>query len=623
MMKRLFFVLIVLCSFSVAVAQNTSDEQLGIQYYQDGEYEKAIEMFSKVYNKKPNSYIYYYYYQALLETKNYKEAEKLVKKQIREQPNVQRFKVDLGYMYEQSNDLIKAQKEYENIIKEVPAKEPSVMELSNAFLSKGRRDYALQTLIRGRKLLENNKLFYAEITRIYMELRQVDKVVEETMNLIIDDDPYSFHPAKNTLQDLLLDDENGQNYLTVKNMLLRNMQKNPNNSAFPNLLFWIYLLNKDYPSAFVLAKSIDKKEKGAGEIMMSLAEDATAHRDFGTAIEALNYVIAKGSTSDYYVSAKFELINVRYTQLTSISPVKMTDALLLEKEFKKLLEENGYHQSNAEWIRKYAHLLAFYVSKPEEGIAVLNKAIDNTDDVKGKALFKIDMADIMLYSGNVWDATLLYSQVDKALPNDTIGQLAKYKNAKLSFYIGEFKWAKSQLDVLKAATSKLISNDAIYFYLVISDNEEDEEDESDEEEDSFLFGGDEYNIPLRYFAKADFLRFQNKDDAALRMLDSVLIVSPFGKLADDVYYQKALIAIRQQKYFEAEEFLNKILTSYSFDILADDATFLLAELYEYHLKDTPRAMEYYQNVMKNYPGSLYVIEARKRFRALRGDGIIN
>jgi hypothetical protein len=622
MMKRLFFVLIMLCSFSVAVAQNTSDEQLGIQYYQNGEYEKAIDMFAKVYNKKPNSYIYYYYYQALLETKNYKEAEKLVKKQIREQPNVQRFKVDLGYMYEKSNDLIKAQKEYENIIKEVPAKEPSVMELSNAFLSRGKRDYALQTLIRGRKLLENNKLFYAEITRIYMELRQVDKIVEETMTLIIDDDPNSFHSAKNTLQDLLLDDENGQNYLTVKNMLLRNMQKNPNNTSYPNLLFWIYLLNKDYPAAFVLAKSIDKKEKGSGEIMMSLAEEATAHRDFGTAIEALNYVIAKGENSDYYVTAKFELLNVRYTQLTSISPVKMTDALLLEKEFKKLLEENGYHQSNVDWIRKYAHLLAFYVSKPEEGIVVLNKAIDNTDDVKVKALFKTDMADIMLYSGNVWDATLLYSQVEKALPNDTIGQMAKFKNAKLSFYIGEFKWAKSQLDVLKAATTRLISNDAIYFSLVISDNEEDEE-ETEEDEDTLLFGNNEYNIPLRYFAKADFLRFQNKDDEALRMLDSVLIVSPFGKLADDVYYQKALIAIRQQKYFEAEEFLNKILTSYSFDILADDATFMLAELYEYYLKDTPRAMEYYQNVMKNYPGSMYVIEARKRFRALRGDGIIN
>ena len=622
MMKRLFFVLIMLCSFSVAVAQNTSDEQLGIQYYQNGEYEKAIDMFAKVYNKKPNSYIYYYYYQALLETKNYKEAEKLVKKQIREQPNVQRFKVDLGYMYEKSNDLIKAQKEYENIIKEVPAKEPSVMELSNAFLSRGKRDYALQTLIRGRKLLENNKLFYAEITRIYMELRQVDKIVEETMTLIIDDDPNSFHSAKNTLQDLLLDDENGQNYLTVKNMLLRNMQKNPNNTSYPNLLFWIYLLNKDYPAAFVLAKSIDKKEKGSGEIMMSLAEEATAHRDFGTAIEALNYVIAKGENSDYYVTAKFELLNVRYTQLTSISPVKMTDALLLEKEFKKLLEENGYHQSNVDWIRKYAHLLAFYVSKPEEGIVVLNKAIDNTDDVKVKALFKTDMADIMLYSGNVWDATLLYSQVEKALPNDTIGQMAKFKNAKLSFYIGEFKWAKSQLDVLKAATTRLISNDAIYFSLVISDNEEDEE-ETEEDEDTLLFGNNEYNIPLRYFAKADFLRFQNKDDEALRMLDSVLIVSPFGKLADDVYYQKALIAIRQQKYFEAEEFLNKILTSYSFDILADDATFLLAELYEYHLKDTPRAMEYYQNVLKNFPGSMYVIEARKRFRALRGDGIIN
>lgn len=617
-MRRIFFTIWIVLAAVTLVAQQTTDEQLGIQYYQNKEYDKAVEMFSKVYNKKPNSYIYYYYYQTLLELEDYKELEKLVKKQIRNQPNVQRFKVDLGYAYERANENQKAQKEYENAIRNLPARENVIRELYNAFLSKAKREYAVQTLLKGRKLLNDNKLFSGELTTIYTFLNQTDKVIEEAIALVSDnDDRIYLAQAEVILQNLLIDDENDQNYLMVKNILQRNIQKSPSNLSYPNLLLWVLKLHKDYPAALVMAKSIDRREKGDGEIIYRLAEEAAINRDYETAAEALNFIISKGPKSDYYTGARFELLNVKYKQLTSVSPVKMADAMLLEKEFRKLLDENGLHSGTSEWIRKYAHLMAFYTGKPQQAMEFLQEAVTMANrDPREKAIYKIDLADIQLYTGNIWDATLLYSQVEKDLPNDTIGQLAKYKNAKLSFYIGEFKWAKSQLDVLRAATSKLIANDAMYFSLLISDNEEE-----DEEEDSLFSSETNTNLPLRYYAKADFLRFQNKDDEALVMLDSALLVSPFGKIADDVYYQKAQIAIRQQNYLEAEVWLQKIIEGYSYDILGDDATFLLAEVYEYYLKDLPRAMEYYQKVLRDYPGSLYVIEARKRFRSLRGDNI--
>lgn len=621
-MKRLFFTCLLLLSvggFS-AMAQQTTDEKLGIQYYQSGEYDKAVEVFSKIFYKKPNSYIYYYYYMSLLNLENYKELEKLCKRMIKEQPNVQRFKIDLGYAYEHSGDIQKAQKEYEAAIRELPANEPAVRELYNAFLSKAQQDYAIQALLRGRSLLGNNKLFSTELTKIYTNLKQTTKVIEEALNLVSDNESIAFlAQAEAILQNLLLDDENDQNYLTVVSTLQRAIQKNPANGSYMSLLYWVYKLHKDYPAALLIAKSIDRRESGDGATIYRLAVEAMANRDFETAIEALQFIIAKGNTNDYYGSSRYQLLDAKYQLLTSVSPVKMADALLLEKEFKKLLDEDGLHSGTAEWVRKYAHLLTFYVGKPEQAIEILNSMISTANrEPKERAMYKIDLADILLYSGNVWDATLLYSQVDKELKNDEIGELAKYKNAKLSFYIGEFKWAKSQLDVLRAATTKLIANDAMYFSLLISDNESEEE----EEEDALFFEEDgEHNKPLRYFARADFLRFQNKDEEALKMLDSVLIVEPFGTLTDDVYYQKAEIAIRQGNYMEAEKLLKKILELYSTDILGDDATFLLAELYEYHLKDIPSALIYYQKILKDYPGSLFVVEARKRFRTLRGDNI--
>ena len=267
-------------------------------------------------------------------------------------------------------------------------------------------------------------------------------------------------------------------------------------------------------------------------------------------------------------------------------------------------------------------MLAFYVNKPQEAIDLLNQAMNNTRDAKEKNQYKIDLADVQLYMGNVWDATLNYSQVDKDMPNDALGNEAKYKNAKLSFYIGEFEWAKSQLDVLSAATSKLVANDAIYFSLLISDNqEEEEEDEEDADTTYLLFSNPSTNLPLKKFAEADFLIFQNKDDQALVELDSVITLSPFGTLVDDALYQKALIYIKQRNYLGAEALLKKIEESHGGELLGDDAVFKLAELYEYYLKDIPKAMEYYMKVIQNYSSSLYVIEARKRYRALRGDTI--
>jgi TolA-binding protein len=219
--------------------------------------------------------------------------------------------------------------------------------------------------------------------------------------------------------------------------------------------------------------------------------------------------------------------------------------------------------------------------------------------------------------------------VNKDFPNDTIGENAKFKNAKLSFYIGEFEWAKSQLDILRAATTKLIANDAMQLSLVIADHEDEDDDDDEEEEEEGevsdttffgLFGNDlEKNKGLRYYAKADFLLFQNNDEQALKYLDSIAIVALGSNLADLVLFTKAKIFTRQKKYLEAAALYKRICDIYSEGLLADDALYYLGELNEFYLKDISHAMECYQKLMKEHPGSLFVVDARKRFRMLRGD----
>ena len=624
-MKKIFATIILLIATVFAIAQRSQEEQLGIQYFQNGEYEKAVQMFAKVYNANPNSYIYYYYYQTLLQTGNFKEAERVVKKQQKASPKTQRYKIDLGFVYESAGDQQAADKVYTDAIKELPAQQNTIRELYNAFLVRKQLQYAIATLEKGRKLLNDNTLFVNELTNAYIQLNRNDMVVEEALNIVKDGDQRKIPETQKILQNLLASDDDSKKFLLVKSQLLKRMQEAPDNLAYVIVMQWVYQHNKDYANALVLAKSLDRKQKEDGSRVFSLAKEAGNNKDFETAINALNYLIDRGESCDYYTKAQFLLMDVKYEQLASTSPIDKAAAKSLETEFDRLLKEYGYHEGTSEWVRKYAHLLAFYTDQPEKAKTVLNEAITNANrDPQEVGQYKIDLADIELYMGDVWEATLHYSQVEKDLPNDIIGQTAKFNNAKLSFYIGEFEWAKSQLDVLRAATSKLIANDAMYFSLLISDNEAEEEelDEGDEEEEDIpaLFRSSTTdNLPLRYYAKADFLIFQNKDDEAIKMLDSVLVADPYGKLADDVYFQKAKIAIKQKDYLGAENLLQEILKSYPTELLGDDAAYLMAQLYDYYLKDSNKAMEYYQKVLKDYSDSLFTTDARKRYRELRGD----
>lgn len=622
-MKRLLFVLLLVLSFGMLSAQQSADEKLALQYYKDKEFDKAIELFEKIQAKNPNSYIYYYYYASLMELERYDDLEKLTKKQVKNFPNVQRYKVDQGYAYERSGQSQKSEKIYQDLIKNLPAKEFSVQELYSAFYSRAKYDYAIESIQKGRRLLNNEVLLSKELIALYQHLNQTDKIIEEVLLLLKGEDDKNMEAAKTAIQNLLLDDEDNQKYNTVKTTMQKYSQKNPSNINYMTLLYWISQLHKEYDEALILAKALDKRQKTECIRSYEVAVVAADNHDFETAIEALNFIISRGEDVYNYVQAKMKILDVRYQQLTETSPIKMVDALNLERDFKKVLDENGLHSGTSDWIRKYAHLLAFYVDKPQEAVDVLTKAMNSADrDQKEKNQYKVDLADVQLYMGNVWDATLNYSQVDKDMPNDELGNEAKFKNAKLSFYIGEFDWAKSQLDVLSAATTKLIANDAIYFSFLISDNQEEEEEEGDDEDTTYLlFEKNKVNLPLQKYAKADFLIFQNKDEEALVMLDSVIKLSPIGTLVDDALYQKALILIKRKDYLGAESLLKKIEENHGSELLADDAVYQLAELYEYYIKDIPKAMEYYQKIMRDFSGSLYVVEARKHYRALRGDAV--
>jgi tetratricopeptide (TPR) repeat protein len=266
--------------------------------------------------------------------------------------------------------------------------------------------------------------------------------------------------------------------------------------------------------------------------------------------------------------------------------------------------EYGENASTIGVMKYLAHLQAFYLDKSNEAISILNKTIVIPNaQPSAIAECKIELADILLFTGDIWEAKLLYSQVDKAFKNDPVGHMAKFKNAKLSFYIGEFQWAKAQLDVLKAATSKLIANDALQLSVLISDN----------------IDMDSSTLALSYYSRADLLLYRNKVELALLTLDSIFELADWHPIFDEVWYKKAEIEIKKKDYESAALCLTKIIEEYPYDITADNALFLLADLNENQFLNKEKALQLYERLLEDYPASVFTVEARKRFRILRGD----
>ncbi|MBL7883839.1 MAG: tetratricopeptide repeat protein [Bacteroidia bacterium] len=595
----------VFCLFLVfktnVVAQST-DEKLALQFYQNREYDKALDYYEKLYNKSSTQIFYTPYLNCLIETKDFKKAEKIVKKHIKQNPDQLNYQIDLGTVYTRADEPEKAKAEWEKAVKLIKYDE-QVFSVANGFIVIRQYDLAIATYLKGKKISQTNYPYSFELAEVYKTKGDKLSMINVLLDALEQNDAY-IQSVQNVLQtNFSSDAEDKQNEL-LKTELLKRIAKSPDKTILSELLIWMQIQQKDWEGAFVQGKALDKRKKEEGGRVMGLAQLFAQNEAYDIASKAYQYVIQKGSDNYFYTNARMELVNVQYTKITTQGKYTVTDLTELEKNYALTIQELGKSASTILLLKNAAHLKAFYLNKSDEAVKILDEAIAMSQvSLQQQAECKLELADIYLMTGEIWDASLLYSQVEKSFKYDVIGQEAKFRNAKISYYTGDFKWAQAQLDVLKGATSKLIANDAMDLSLLISD----------------ALAIDTNEVPLLIFARADLLAFQNKYDAAKLTLDSINVLYPNHALADEVLYKKANIEIKQAKYTEAAVYYQEIVSNYFEDILADDALFKLADLNEKQFNNIEKAKELYQQLLEKYPGSLYVVEARKRYRKLRGD----
>ena len=583
-----------------AIAQDAAEESaLAKTYLQKQEYDKANSIFSKlISDSRQFNAVYPDYLKTLLALKNYKEAEKLVKKAIKKNPDAPAYVIDLGIVQLANGDKRAADKAFDKVISQ--AKANSILAIAQTFEQNRLYDFAEKTYLQGRKLTKNETDYTGQLLQLYAYQRQSEKLISEILN-IVKENPEQLLLAQNMLQNSLREEKE---FEALEKVLISHVQQNPDKNVYSELLIWVYTQRKDFFSALIQAKSLDKRTKAGGEKVMELGAISLRNKDYESAIDAYSYVIKEYRNSPYYSYARERMIKAREEQVRNTFPVDLVKIRTLITEYQSLLDELGKNGRTVEVMKNMAMLHAFYLDEKDKAMTLLQEVINTpraNPDLVAEA--KISLGDIYLLRGEPWEATLLYSQVEKSHKETQVGHEAKLRNAKLNYYKGDFQLAQEHLDILKLATSREIANDAMDLSLLITEN----------------IGLDSSTAALKEYAATELLIFQNKLPEAQTQLNTILQNYPQHSLTDDIYYLKAKVFLQTGNYPEAIQNLTKITGNPQYDVLSDDALFLLATIYEENVKDVEKAKQLYNDLIVKYPGSIFTVDARKRFRKLRGD----
>lgn len=588
-----------------AAAQKNNNEKLALQYFEQKDFDKANTYFEDLYDKSPEMW-FPYYYKSLMAVKDYSRAEKLTKKHLKNFKQYAHLNVLLGRIYKLQNDEKKEKASYDKALKDLLPVQSFVQSLANTFIEFQLYDYAIETYNKGKT---KDYPFFYERADVYKQKNDLKSMINEYLDALEFRDS-DIGMVQSNLQNSLGydDDEGGIRNPLLKQELQKRIQKHPDRIVFTEFLIFIQKQQKDFDGAFVQTRALDKRLKEEGQRVFDLAKICVSNENWDVAKRCYEYLLEKGPGSAYYDVASVDILNVEYLAVTQKPQATAEELLQLETRLVKAKEKYQNSSLKPMIIKNLASLQAYYLNKTEEAVALLNDLIENGGmDGTAKATFKLMLADILLLKANIWDASLLYSQVEKDFKYEPIGHEAKYKNAKLSFYAGDFKWAKTQADVLKGATTKLIANDALDLSLIITD----------------AIGVDTNDLPLKMFASAELMIVQHRYEHAIARMDSINQLFSSHTLGDDIFFKKASIYQSTGKYEQAAEMYKKVIEFYPTDLYGDDSQFRLAELFEKRLNDNEKAKQAYQDIMTKYPGSIYVVEARKRFRELRGDAISN
>lgn len=588
--------ILILCLILCCNNSFSQNDAVANEYYQNGEFEKALLEYKKLYAQSPSNINYI---SQIVSThqqlEQYDEAETFLL-QLVKRLNYPAFLVDLGYNYQLKKNLQKATDYYNHALASIDENVNNVFSVARSFQNHSLLNETIAAYEKA-MVLKPDLNFQLQLAQIYGEQGNTEKMFVSYIEFA-KNNPTALSIIKRSINDFISENSTNENNILLRRILLKNLQQDQD-LIWNDLLSWMFIQQKELGKAFVQEKAIFNRQPESLNRIEELAQIAMSQNENDIAKEILSYIIDTAQDTDALLNAYYNLLQIE-TKTSSKSNYQT-----INNQYLELFKKFGTFAQTLNLQIAYGHFLAFYMNESDKAIVFLEKTLELPLTELEKAQVKLELGDILVLQENFNKALIYYTQIQRNLKNSVISQEARFKVAKASYYKGDFRWAESQLKILKASTSQLIANDALDLKLLITDYKYE----------------DSLQTALKIYSKADLFSFQNKNEEAISLLEKILQEHKTEPIVAQALFKQAQLFEIIKEHIKAEANYNTIIENYRDGILIDNAYYALAELYENHLNQPEKAKTFYELIIFNHPDSIYFVEARKKYRALRGDAI--
>ena len=589
-MKKILLILI----FFFSLWANAQNEQLANNYFDRGDFEKALLSYEDLLKNQIGNFNYF---QRIIECyqqlQQYEKAQKAIEVQL-DKFKQNQLLVELGYNFQLQKDQEKAIKYYNQAIDKIKKNANEVYGIAYVFEKKALVDYAL--LAYKTALEKDPKMsFNFQMATLYGQQGNTDLMIETFLQESFQN-PQNLPLIQNQLSRFMTENGDATFNDSLKKALLVRAQKTQD-VFWNDFLSWLFIQQKEYGKAFIQQKAIYKRNPDSFANIVNLGQMAIEDNDQDSATEILNFVLQNTRDLDLLIQSNSYLIEMKIDHATE------KDYPIITAELDKLIKEFGVSPYTLSLLKLQADFNAFHLNNPEKAKAILKSAMEMAINRYQLAEVKMELADILLFEEKFNQALIYYSQIDEDMSGDVIGQEASLKTAKTSYFKTDFEWASHQLKVLKSASSQLIANDALDLFLLVSDNTVE----------------DSLQVALKKFARADFLLYQNKKAAALAGFQLILKEHKGEDIEPVTLLRIGKIYEKMGDFANALANYDAIITKHKDCIYIDEALYFSAEIYNIQLKDPEKAKLLYEEMLTKHEDSIYYVDSRNKYRKLRGD----
>lgn len=598
-MKNFWIFLFFIASTGTSFSQTAEDERIAIQFFQLREYDKAEILLKKQFEIRPAKF-YDYLYKTYFQLRKYNDAIELTKQVLKTNNKSLNYKYNLGLAYEKINDSTQARKEWAQINELIGDNEYEANSFIQKYMESRNWSMAEDLILKFQKKTKSKDAFQSNLLAVFVKQNRMEEVVGIAFSqLELDNQNYMY--LYSTFDFLTLS-KTAQRVMEKR--LFAKLSAEPGSDKWNELAMQMSMTVKDYEQALMLAKSYEKRKNGQGMQVYSIAEIAAGENEFDLAIDGYDYVIK--NNSGFSKLANEKKIFTLYSRIKKNRLRDSANLTILHSEILSYLQQHGHTQNTAEIQILFAEFTVKYLKRLPQAMSILEKMLEIPMIAKQYvSRAKIDLADIKLAMNDIWEASLLYGQVDKDEKDGPLGEEARFKNSKIFYFNGDYELAEDLLSILKSSTSELIANDALQLAVFIQENQ----------------GDDAKELAMKDVSAAELLFYQNRPEEAVKTLVSLKKVFPNSSLIDDVLLIEANYAKSVENDSAASRIYKELYEKFPTSILADRALYEWAKLEEVSFKNMEAAKEAYLKLLTKYKDSVFTTDARKRLRKLRGENL--